>query len=227
MRKRITYACDPYVRRSTGDNCDADDVNETTREIAESRRHTESERHQPTTLTGRPRRLLGTQDRSAVVNTRRRCLPCVPATEANIDMSAEEVRDVLVRALERSSGERYSSTDTLPETTREETDDDEPDNELGEPIRRRSTRRGAGRHSYPYGLLSSAWAQWTVTTKTVNELSTTGAGLQTTPYVLPLFGVDAMIRGLRTIGWDDGLHVSWTLRDCNDNLQNYITNFNI
>ena len=158
-RKRITDACDAYVRRSTGDNCDADDVNETTREIAESRRHTESERHQPTTLTGRPRRLLGTQDRSAVVNTRRRCLPCVPATEANIDMSAEEVRDVLVRALERSSGERYSSTDTLPETAHEETDDSEPDNELDEPIRRRSTRRGTGRHSNPYGLPRSAWAQ--------------------------------------------------------------------
>ena len=157
-RKRITDACDAYVRRSTGDNGDADDVNENTRDIAESRRHTESERHQPTTLTGRPRRLLGTQDRSAVGNTRRRCLPCVPATEANIDMSAEEVRDVLVRALKRSSGEGSSSTDTLPETTREETDDDEP-NELDEPIRRRSTRRGAGRHSYPYGLLSSAWAQ--------------------------------------------------------------------
>ena len=142
-RKRITDACDAYVRRSTGDNGDADDVNENTREIAESRRHTESERHQPTTLTGRPRRLLGTQDRSAVVNTRRRCLPCVPAREANIDMSAEEVRDVLVRALERSSGERSSSTDTLPATAREATYDDEPVYELDEqPIRRRSTRRG-------------------------------------------------------------------------------------
>ena len=30
-RKRITDACDAYVRRSTGDNGDADDVNETTR----------------------------------------------------------------------------------------------------------------------------------------------------------------------------------------------------
>ena len=159
-RKRITDACDAYVRRSTGDNSDADDVNEKTREIAESRRHTESERHQPTTLTGRPRRLLGTQDRSAVVNTRRRCLPCVPAREANIDMSAEDVRDVLVRALERSSGERSSSTDTLPETAREATDDDEPVYELDEqPIRRRSTRRGAGHHSNPYGLPRSAWAQ--------------------------------------------------------------------
>ena len=45
----------------------------------------------------------------------------MPAREANIDMSAEVVRDVLVRALERSSGERPSSTDTLPETAREET----------------------------------------------------------------------------------------------------------
>ena len=157
---RYTGSPDEGICASTGDNGDADDVNETTREIAESRRHTESERHQPTTLTGRPRRLLGTQDRSAVVNTRRRCLPCVPAREANIDMSAEEVRDVLVRALERSSGERSSSTDTLPETTREATDDDEPVYELDEqPIRRRSTTRGAGHHSNPYGLPRSAWAQ--------------------------------------------------------------------
>ena len=159
-RKRITDACDAYVRRSTGDNSDADDVNEKTREIAESRRHTESERHQPTTLTRRPRRLLGTQDRSSVVKKRRRCLPCVPAREANIDMSAEEVRDVLVWALERSSGERSSSTDTLPDTAREATDDDEPVYELDEqPIRRRSTRRGAGHHSNHYGLPRSAWAQ--------------------------------------------------------------------
>ena len=159
---RYTGSPDEGICASTGDNGDADDVNETTREIAESRRHTESERHQPTTLTltGRPRRLLGTQDRSAVVSTRRRCLPCVPAREANIDMSAEEVRDVLVRALERSSGERSSSTDTLPETTREATDDDEPVYELDEqPIRRRSTTRGAGHHSNPYGLPRSAWAQ--------------------------------------------------------------------
>ena len=34
-RKRITDACDAFVRRSTGDNGDADDVNENTREIAE------------------------------------------------------------------------------------------------------------------------------------------------------------------------------------------------
>ena len=96
--------------------------------------------------------------------------------------------------MNRSHDERSSSADTLPEKAREETDDDEPDNELDEPIRRRSTRRGAGRHSNPYGLPRSAW------TKTVNEMSTTGVGRQTTPYVLPLFGVDAMIRGLRTIG---------------------------
>ena len=60
---------------------------------------------------------------------------------------------MLVRALERSSGERSSSTDTLPETAREATDDDEPVYELDEqPIRRGSTRRGAGHHSNPYGL---------------------------------------------------------------------------
>ena len=67
---------------------------------------------------------------------------------------------MLVRALERSSGERSSSTDTLPETAREATDDDEPVYELDEqPIRRRSTRRGTGHHSNPYGLPRSAWAQ--------------------------------------------------------------------
>ena len=52
----------------------------------------------------------------------------------------------------RSHDERSSSADTLPETAREETEESEPDNELDEPIRRRSTRRGAGRHSNPYGL---------------------------------------------------------------------------
>ena len=61
----------------------------------------------------------------------------MPAREANIghfDMCAEAVRDVLVRAVERSRGERSSSTDTLPEaipeTIREETVDDEPVDEL-------------------------------------------------------------------------------------------------
>ena len=70
-------------------------------------------------LTGRPRRLLGTRNQLAVIKTRRRCLPCLPAREVNIghfDMSAEVVRDVLVRALDRSRGERSSSTDTPPET---------------------------------------------------------------------------------------------------------------
>ena len=39
------------------------------------------------------------------------------------------------------------------ERAREATDDDEPVYELDEqPIRRRSTRRGAGHHSNPYGL---------------------------------------------------------------------------
>ena len=87
------------------------------REIVKSRRHIESERHLPVRLTGRPRRLLGTQNQSAVVKTRRRCLPCVSAREANIgdiDMSAEAVREVLVRALERSSGEHSGETSCMP-----------------------------------------------------------------------------------------------------------------
>ena len=116
---RYTGSPDEGICASTGDNSDADDVNENTCEMAESRRHTESERHRPATLTGRPRRLLGTQDQSAVVNTRRRCLPCVPAREANIsdiDMSADDVQVVLVRALERSRGEHSTETLCMPST---------------------------------------------------------------------------------------------------------------
>ena len=110
------------IRRESSDegiglSCgDTDDVIEG-REIFKSRRHIESERHQPVRLTGRPRRLLGTQNQSAVVKTRRRCLPCVSAREANIgdiDMSAEAVREVLVRALERSSGEHSGETSGMP-----------------------------------------------------------------------------------------------------------------
>ena len=172
-----------------------------------------------------------TQDPETPGIARRRRLSCTPGSSTDVtdsDSSVGTSDRALLYVVNRSHDERPSSTDTLPETAREATDDDEPVYELDEqPIRRRSTRRGAGHHSNPYGLPRSAWAQWTVTTKTVNELSTRGAGRQTTPYVLSLFGVDAMIRGLRTIGWDDVLHWSWTLRACNDNLQNYVTNFNI
>ena len=142
--KQITESCDEYDRMSSGEtvgsrvethdkdgqrirressdegiglSCgDTDDVIEG-RGIVEGRRRFERGRHQPVRLTRRPRRLLGTQDRSAVVKTRRRCLPCVPAREANIgdiDMSAEAVREVLVRALERSRGEHSSETLCMP-----------------------------------------------------------------------------------------------------------------
>ena len=131
---RCTESPDEGISVSTGDT---DDVDEKSREIVKSRRHIESERHQPERLTGRPRRLLGTQDQSAVVKTRRRCLPCVPAREANIgdiDMSAEAVREVLVRALERSRGEHSSETLCMP------------------------SRRDAGWRPNPLGLPRSVWA---------------------------------------------------------------------
>ena len=171
--KQITESCDEYDRMSSGEtvgsrvethdkdgqrirressdegiglSCgDTDDVIEG-RGIVEGRRRFERGRHQPVRLTGRPRRLLGTQDRSAVVKTRRRCLPCVPAREANIgdiDMSAEAVREVLVRALERSSvvralerssGEHSSETLCMP------------------------SRRDAGWRPNPLGLPRSVWA---------------------------------------------------------------------
>ena len=133
---RYTGSPDEGICASTGDNSDADDVNENTSEIAESRRHTDSERHRPATLTGRPRRLLGTQDQSAVVNTRRRCLPCVPAREANIsdiDMSADDVH--VVRALERSRGEHSTETLCTP------------------------SRRDTGCRPNPLGLPRSVWAR--------------------------------------------------------------------
>ena len=75
---------------------------------------------------------------------------------SSTDTLPETAREETVN---RSHDERSSSADTLPETAHEDTDDNEPDNELDEPIRRRSTRRGAGRHSNPYGLPRSAWAQ--------------------------------------------------------------------
>ena len=164
--KQITESCDEYDRMSSGEtvgsrvethdkdgqrirressdegiglSCgDTDDVIEG-RGIVEGRRRFERGRHQPVRLTGRPRRLLGTQDRSVVVKRRRRCLPCVPAREANIgdiDMSAEAVREVLVRALERSRGEHSSETLCMP------------------------SRRDAGRRpNNPLGLPRSVWAR--------------------------------------------------------------------
>ena len=112
---RYTESSDEGISVST---CDTDDVDEKNCEIVELHRHLDRERHQPVRLAGRPRWLLGTHNQSAVVKTRRRCLSCVPSREAHIvdtDMSVEVVRDLLVRALERSRGERSSSTDTLPE----------------------------------------------------------------------------------------------------------------
>ena len=133
---RCTESPDEGISVSTGDT---DDVDEKSREIVKSRRHIESERHQPERLTGRPRRLLGTQDQSAFVKTRRRCLPCVPAREANIGdiyMSAQAVREVLVRALERSRGEHSSETLCMP------------------------SRRDAGRRpNNPLGLPRSVWTR--------------------------------------------------------------------
>ena len=133
-RKRITNACDEYVRRSIGDTERVDGDIPGTVELCGS---LDDERHQPVRLTGRPRRLLGTQNHSAVVKTRRLCLPCVPAREANIgdiDMSAEAVREVLVRALERSRGEHSSETLCMP------------------------SRRDAGWRPNPLGLPRSVWA---------------------------------------------------------------------
>ena len=126
-----------------------------------------------------------TQDPEIPGIARRRRLPCTPGSSTDVtdsDSSVGTSDRPLLYVVNRSSNERSSSTDTLPETAREETvnrshderpssadtlpetaheetDDSEPDNELDEPIRRRSTRRGAGRHSNPYGLPHSAWAQ--------------------------------------------------------------------
>ena len=67
-------------------------------------RHLGRERHQPVGLSKRPSQLLETRDPTAVVVTRRRCLPCVPAREnsGDVNMSAEAVRRLLVSALDRS-----------------------------------------------------------------------------------------------------------------------------
>ena len=111
---RYIESPDEGIGASTGDT---DDVDKKSREIIESRRHIESERHLSVRLTGRPSELLGMKDQSAIVKTRRRCLPCAPAMEANIgdiDMSAEAVRGALVRALERSRGEYSSEIFCIP-----------------------------------------------------------------------------------------------------------------
>ena len=77
-------------------------------------RHLGRERHQLVGLSKRPSQLLETRDPTAVVVTRRRCLPCVPAREnsGDVNMSVEAVRRLLVSALDRSrvepsKGERH------------------------------------------------------------------------------------------------------------------------
>ena len=103
-----------------------------------------------------------TQDPGTTGSARRRRLLCTPGSSTDVtdsDSSVGTSDRPFLYVVNRSHDERSSSADMLPETAREETDDDEPDNELDEPIRRRSTRRGAGRHSNPYGLPRSAWAQ--------------------------------------------------------------------
>ena len=108
------------IRRESSDECiglscgDTDDVIEG-RGIVEGRRRFERGRHQPVRLTGSPSRLLGTRDPAAGVVERRRCLPCVPAMEENdVDMSAEAVHGLLVRALDRSRGEHSGETSCMP-----------------------------------------------------------------------------------------------------------------
>ena len=126
-----------------------------------------------------------TQDPETPGIERRRRLPCTPGSSTDVTDSDSSVgtsdRPLLYvvnrshderststdtlpetareETVNRSHDERSSSADTLPETVHEETDDNEPDNELDEPIRRRSTRLGAGLHSNPYGLPRSAWTQ--------------------------------------------------------------------
>ena len=126
-----------------------------------------------------------TQDPETPGIERRRRLPCTPGSSTDVTDSDSSVgtsdRPLLYvvnrshderststdtlpetareETVNRSHDERSSSADTLPETVHEETDDNEPDNELDEPIRRRSTRLGAGLHSNPYVLPRSAWTQ--------------------------------------------------------------------
>ena len=124
-----------------------------------------------------------TQEPGTVDDTRRRRLPCTPGSSTEVmdsDSSVGTSDMPFVYMVNRSRGERSSSTDTLPESIHDETVDGEPVDELppeeihdetvddetvnelsaeDEPIRRRSSRRGAGRHSNPYGLPRSAWAQ--------------------------------------------------------------------
>ena len=85
------------------------------RGIVEGRRRFECGHRQPVRLTGSPSRLLGTRDPAAGVVARSRCLPCVPAKEENdVDMSAEAVHGLLVRALDRSCREHSGETSCMP-----------------------------------------------------------------------------------------------------------------
>ena len=129
------------IRRESSDegiglSCgDTDDVIEG-RGIVEGRRRFKRGRHQPVRLTGWPSRLLGTRDPAAGVVARRRCLPCVPAREENdVDMSAEAVRGLLVRALDRSRGEHSGETSCMP------------------------SRRDAEWRPNPFGLPRSVWTR--------------------------------------------------------------------
>ena len=109
------------IRRESSDegiglSCgDTDDVIEGRGIVdVERRRRFERGRHQPVRLPGWPSRLLGTRDPAAGVVARLRCLPCVPAREENdVDMSAEAVSGLLVRALDRSRGEHSSETSCM------------------------------------------------------------------------------------------------------------------
>ena len=79
----------------------------------------------------------GTQ--AGTVVTRRRCLPRVPVREnsGGVSMSAEAVRCLLVRVVERDRGEDAT----------------------GEAFVRENSRRDAGWHPGPLGLPHSVWAQ--------------------------------------------------------------------
>ena len=74
-----------------------------------------------------------TQDPGTVVDTRRRRIPCTPGSSAEATDSDSSVRTSdrpFVIIVNRSLGERCSSTDMLPEAIHDDTVDGEPDNEL-------------------------------------------------------------------------------------------------
>ena len=128
-RRRCAESSDEGIGLSCGDT---DDVVEGLGMVG-SRRHLGRERHQPVGLTRRPSQLLETRDPAAVVVARRRCVPIVPAraNSGDVDLSAEAVRALLLRALDRSRGEHSGET----------------------------SRRDAGWHPGPLGLPRSVWAQ--------------------------------------------------------------------